>query len=360
MKALHVIDHLSLGGAQRAVRDLIEHRPDDRVFALRSKAFGSAIALPASSVLYAGSSSPAGYPALLPRLLIQLRRRPYDVLHCHLPVSWLFGLLAAKLQGSRGPRLVFHERGGILYRRGSYAALIRRAAQAGKIICVSGYIRDRVKEIGIEGDDLIVMHNAIDLRYFRPDPAARNRFRQSVGIGEEVFLAGFAGRIVPEKGWKTLLDAFAVAAFDGKAHLLIAGIGPDSTRLQKTIHALGLETRITFIGYSEDMSDFYNSLDVCIVPSLIEPFGRVQLEAQACGVPIIASRIPGILETVSEDNAILTAAGDQNALADALVRLESAPQLRIEYEKRGLVNVRKFGLEDYISGLEQLYAGLKA
>jgi glycosyltransferase involved in cell wall biosynthesis len=356
MRVLHLIDHLSLGGAQRAVRDLLERRPQDRVLALRRKAPGAMIELPRGALLHAGGASPFAYPALLPRIWLAQRRGRFDMVHCHLPVSWLFGIMLGALQGRGRPGLLFHERGGVLHRRGPYTWLVRAAVRRGTIVCVSGYIRDRVAERGVAHEALLVMHNAIDLRYFRSSPEDGARFRRWAGFGPQDILAGFAGRLVAEKGWHVLLDSLARFGSKSETKLMVVGIGADADKLQDAIRVTGLEARAIYLGYTEDMVGFYSALDMCIVPSLIEPFGRVQLEAQACGVPVIASRIPGIMETVSSENALLIPPADPGAIMRAVRRLETDPGLRERYRLAGLENVRRFDLAPYLAQLEDLYA----
>lgn len=335
MKVLHLIDHLSLGGAQRAVRDLVVHRPQDRVLALRLKAPGATMDLPQAAVIHPGARTPLGYPSLLPRAWLTQRQGGFDLIHCHLPVSWMFGIMLAELEGQR-PALLFHERGGVLHRHGPDTWLLRAAARRGLIVCVSGYIRDRVAERGVEDGDLFVMHNAIDLNYFRPSPDDGLRFLRRAGVGRKTVLAGFAGRLVPDKGWRVLLEALAQTGARSGVRLMIVGIGADAGNLRDFISSSGLGGRVSYLGYAKDMLGFYNALDMCIVPSIIEPFGRVQLEAQACGVPVIASRISGIMETISAANAMLAPPGDAKQLALAIQRMASDSGLREEYRLAGL------------------------
>ncbi len=360
MKVLHLIDHLSLGGAQRAVTDLLERRPQDRAIALHLKAPEARMALPREALLYAGAKTPVGYLWLLPRIWLACRQGHFDLIHCHLPVSWLFGILLAQVEFASRPGLVFHERGGVLNSRGPYDWLLRAAARRGPIVCVSGYIRDRVAGRGIDHEDLLVMHNAIDLTYFHPDPDSGRTFRRRVGLGSEDIVVGFAGRLVPEKGWRVLVEAFGILKSRSGASLLIAGTGPEAGTLQDTLRAAGLADRATFLGYTQDMLGFYNALDMCVVPSQVEPFGRIQLEAQACGVPVIASCISGIMETISSQDALLVTPGDPDQLMRAILRLESNPGLRETLRRAGLENVQRFGLPNYFAEMAALYAKLAA
>ena len=135
-------------------------------------------------------------------------------------------------------------------------------------------------------------------------------------------VVGFAGRLVPEKGLRVLLDA---TARDPHVHLRIAGAGPMEHELRELAANAGLAERIEFVGAlaPDEVAAFYRSLDVLAVPSLPTPswteqFGRVAIEAMACGVPVVSSDA-GALPAVVGGAGIVVPAGDAGALGDALV-----------------------------------------
>lgn len=135
-------------------------------------------------------------------------------------------------------------------------------------------------------------------------------------------VVGFAGRFVPEKGVAVLFDA---AARDERLHLRIAGGGPLAGELPDLAGRLGIADRVELLGpvAPEDVPDFYRSLDVLAVPSIPTPswteqFGRVAIEAMACGVPVVSSDA-GALPDVVGGAGLIVPAGDAAALATALV-----------------------------------------
>lgn len=138
----------------------------------------------------------------------------------------------------------------------------------------------------------------------------------------ETITVGFLGRLVPEKGIDVLWDA---AALDERLALRVAGSGPALDDLRARAESLGIADRVTMRGAldPDHVRDFYRGLDVVAIPSLTtarwtEQFGRVAIEAMACGVPVVSSDA-GALPDVVGGAGIVVAQGDAAALATALV-----------------------------------------
>jgi glycosyltransferase involved in cell wall biosynthesis len=205
---------------------------------------------------------------------------------------------------------------GALRRRvfGAVAGGIAGTPAAARVLRDSGYL----------GPLAVVPQFGVDAERFRPDPAARRRARAATGISDDRFLVGFAGRLVPEKGAHLLVRALADLP---SAHLLIAGDGPERDRLAALARDLDAEDRVRFCGRipSTEMPAWLAALDALALPSLAtrgwaEQFGRVLVEAMACGVPVVASR-SGEIPHVVGDAGVLVEEGDAGALRAALADL---------------------------------------
>lgn len=143
---------------------------------------------------------------------------------------------------------------------------------------------------------------------------------------------GYAGRLVREKGIEILLQA--LAQVQGDWALKILGSGPLSDSLPKLAQQLGIAARVQFAPWvsSGEMPQFYNSLDLLVVPSLTQPnwkeqFGRVLMEAMACAIPVVGSD-SGEIPNVIGDSGIIVPEGDSTALTRALDTLILNPTLR--------------------------------
>ncbi|WP_136707690.1 glycosyltransferase [Agromyces sp. H66] len=198
-------------------------------------------------------------------------------------------------------------------------------AEAARIVEDKGFAgRARVIPLGI------------DEQRFRPaDASAASAPPRDLGPASIV--VGFLGRLVPEKGVLVLLDA---VARDPRLRLRIAGSGPLAPELGGRATAVGIADRVEVVGPIDPdaVVDFYRTLDVLAVPSLpttswTEQFGRVAVEAMACGVPVVSSDA-GALPDVVGRAGLVVPAGDAAALASALV--EAGRERADELRARGL------------------------
>ncbi len=147
---------------------------------------------------------------------------------------------------------------------------------------------------------------------------------------------GFLGRLVPEKGMEVLLEALRR---EPRLHARVGGTGPSADGLVARAEALRLRDRVTYVGAvsPDDVVKFYGSVDVLAIPSLTTPhwteqFGRVAIEAMACGVPVVASDA-GALPDVVAGAGIIVSERDAAALAAAVVA--AAGPLRQELQMAG-------------------------
>ena len=204
--------------------------------------------------------------------------------------------------------------------------LLRRAAavhtcndEAGRILRRKGF-SGIIENLGL----------GVDLERFRPGEAAPT----------DHLRVGYVGRFERHKGVHVLLDALADVP---GASLDLIGAGPDQPALEAQIRDADLGDRVHIRGFvaQDELADYYRSIDVLAVPSLdtpgwIEQFGRVAVEAMACGVPVVASASGSLIEVVGDAGA-LPPPGDARALAAALRSLESCA----ERERVGAIGVRR-------------------
>jgi len=229
-------------------------------------------------------------------------------------------------------------------------------------IAVSQAVADCVGPSGSRR--LRIMVPAVELDRFRPgpsDPALRRQLTSSV----EDPLVGIVGRIDPEKGVHLVVEA--VAALEGpaaRAHLVVVGSpGFDSgaylDRLKIDAARL-LGVRARFVGRMEDVPETFRALDVAVNASAAEPFGLSILEAQASGVPVVATRSGGVTDFLTDgDNALLVPGGDPGALAAAIERVVTDPDLAARLARNGRALAEAgHGIEGFADDLADLYRRL--
>ena len=177
------------------------------------------------------------------------------------------------------------------------------ARGADRIIAASESERGTlVEHYGASPARIAIVPCGVDTEQFRPlDRAAARRM---LGLEADLPVLLFVGRIEPLKGIDVLVRA-ASQLESGYQLLVVGGDAKDARKkaeLQRLSHELGVVGNIRFVDAvpHEELPIIYNAADVCIVPSYYESFGLVALEAMACGVPVIASRVGGLKETVRD------------------------------------------------------------
>lgn len=152
------------------------------------------------------------------------------------------------------------------------------------------------------------------------------------------------GRLVPQKGFDLLIEAFSKADID--VELLIAGEGPERESLERLVIGQGLENRVRFVGRADRPTavSLFAGCRFFVMPSRQEPMGIVNLEAMALGKAVIAPRVGGVPEIVIDnETGVLVPAGDVAALAQAMVHLNGDDSLRLKLGAAGRVRAQKFG-----------------
>ena len=190
-----------------------------------------------------------------------------------------------------------------------------------KVVAVSSDIHTVLSRM-YGRDRVVQIHNGIDLETVRVT-TDRSIKRKEWHIGENVVLIGTAGRLVPVKGHTILLRALhTVAERHQNVRLLLVGDGPLRDSLKVEAIQLGLEEVVIFAGHQEQSYDFIDMMDIFVLPSLHEGIPMVLLEALALKRPVVASRVGGIPEVVSDHvSGRLVNPGDDTALAVGLEEL---------------------------------------
>jgi sugar transferase (PEP-CTERM/EpsH1 system associated) len=238
-------------------------------------------------------------------------------------------------------------------------------AHATTVVTVCGsFATELEKQSGIPREKITVRHNSIR-REARSAPALVSNLRASLGIEVDERVVLSMGRLSREKAHDDLLRAFkclADACPDMKVRLVIAGDGPERTRLEATAQSLGLSDRVTFAGHVNNVSMFYAMADVLANPSHTEGSPYVLLEAMAAGLPIVATAVGGVPE-ILEDNqtALLVPARDPATMARALALALSDGQLasRLADQAAELARTRH-SPENYARSLIELYSEIQS
>lgn len=228
-------------------------------------------------------------------------------------------------------------------------------AAASAVVVPSSFLRERAVELGFREDRVRVIPSGIDTQLFSPG-------RRSPGAPEVLFV----GRLVEKKGVDVLLSAWPLveAAVPG-AHLRLIGQGPLLPLVERSIGGNVTWEAPNPRGRQVQVRDAMRQAAVVVTPSRtardgdVESLLLVNLEAQACGRPVVTTRHGGIPEFVREgETALLVAEGDPVALADALVAVLRDPVLAARLGRAGAVWAREFEVGACTARVDALYEEL--
>jgi glycosyltransferase involved in cell wall biosynthesis len=263
----------------------------------------------------------------------------FQIVHTHGTKPGLVGRIAARRAGA--PVVLHHmytwplDKIRSSVRRGLYGSLEQLAAYY--CDCLVTVNREQYADVlsrhWMPAEHCAMICPGVDLTAWHPDrkPHFRQHFRNRLGSSEDEFVVLYLGRLVPSK--QPLMLAEIAARLDAlRPHkpwrLWIAGTGPAEQALPEAIRQHQVAHRVRMIGWQDDPSGVVHAADVVLLPSLAEGLPRSLLEAQAAGIPTVASDIRGNREVVVEGTGTLCPAGDPAAYARALVALIDSPQLR--------------------------------
>jgi glycosyltransferase involved in cell wall biosynthesis len=203
------------------------------------------------------------------------------------------------------------------------------------IIVGSNSTRDELLGYGCRPDDVEVVHYGFDLKTFTPG-----------GSRHPSPMIGYLGRLKRYKSVDHLLEAIpAVLRTVPDLTVRIVGDGDDRPRLEAVSARLGLEKVVEFTGFVPEQTkvDILRRLWFGVMPSVKEGWGLTVLEANACGTPVIASRVPGLREAVLDgETGLLYPYGDRGALSEAMLRLLTDAPLRERFAAESLKRAALF------------------
>jgi glycogen synthase len=233
------------------------------------------------------------------------------------------------------------------------------AQRADAVIVCSYYMRGHVADIfDIEERRIAVIPNGVDPNDLRPSGDLQAMRREFAAPHEKLVL--LVGRLVYEKGFQLALDALpAVIEQVGDVRFLVAGSGTHEAELRSQAERLGLCEHGIFLGWIGDdvLHSLYRIADLCVVPSIYEPFGLVALEAMASGCPCIVADTGGLREVVpvGERVGLRFNGGDPEHLGVMIERLLVDDQLRDRLVTEASEHVLSFDWDDIAQRTRGIY-----
>ena len=302
----------------------------------------------------------------LVRLYKFLRRERYLVVHTHTSKAGFVGRLAAWLAAvpvilHTAHGFAFHERSPRAT-RAFYCTLERLASRwCDRIVSVSEFHHRWALMLGICGPNKIgAIANGIARQSPNLPPSAV-ALRRSLATLPSDLIVLTTGRLAQEKGLEYLIEAASLLRCSRPAfRFVLAGDGPLRGQLQALAESLGVNRRVEFLGYREDIPNLLAACDLVVLPSLREGLSIALLEAMAAGKPIITTQIGSNMAVASQaDMALLVPPGDPQALCAAILRCGRNPALRARLGTNArLLFERRYTEERMLNSYRKLYFDL--
>lgn len=294
-------------------------------------------------------------------LLSIIKKEKITLVHTNATWDNHFGVVAAKI--ARIPHIL-HVRG---FSKANYSR--KSLFSLGDVaICNSAHTREQFIAYSGFKKRTEVVHNGIDSEVLKPDPEKRKQMRDRYGFKDTDTVMGMAGRLAEEKGQFPLLEALLPRLKANKTYkVLVTGnavLHPGSDyegRINAFITDNKLETQVRLAGFVDDMPGFYNALDLFLHPAFREPFGRVVIEAMAAGKPVIASKVGGIPEIISDDSSdgVLVEPGHWDTWLEKIDLLIRDPETAMRMARQGREKViKQFSLAAQMDRIVAIYKSL--
>ena len=237
--------------------------------------------------------------------------------------------------------------------KSAYRALIKLEARgyglADRIVAISSTTaQSLIEDYGVVREKVSIIPIGVDTGLFRP-----------LGLKRIPGSVLYAGRLCERKGIPLLIEAIGVLAGDvPDLKLYVVGEGGLRGGLEELASDLGIAERVVFLGKvsDEELVRWYNKVEVFALPSLFEGFGIVCAEAMACGTPVVATHVPGVLDIIDDGRNGILVARDPGELSGAIARVLSKPKLRRDLGREGIRDaLERFDWESITVEFVKLY-----
>ncbi len=347
IRILHVIDSLDLGGAQTALLNLLQ--PCDRAL------FHHEIAAMHGRGMFSDAFESAGFqmhslsahrwfPAYLWRFPAILRQGHFDVVHCHLfGANWI----AKPMAYFGGCRTIYnHDQCNDAFRNESSLVTwvdTQMNRFSSRILPVSLSISRYLQQSeNIPATKLSYLPNSVDLTLFHPASSdERARSREIFGLPVDATVIGGVGRLTHQKQFDTFISAATEShRLNPDWIFVLFGSGPDEGSLRAQAAPLGSAFR--FVGTTQNRAAIYHALDVQVLSSRFEGMPMTILEGMASGLPVVATRVDGVLEMATDrEHALLVDCGDVASLVRAISEAAEPTIATQQMRQRAQAHVKK-------------------
>jgi glycosyltransferase involved in cell wall biosynthesis len=348
-----------VGGAEEMVLNLVRHLPprfEPTVMCINQAGpIGEEIRKTGVPFKVLGLTPGISRPFDVLRLRDALHAWSPTIVHTFLLTGSLYGRFAAMMAGVPvviGTEVNIYENKQPMHAR--FERWLMRGTDA--VIASAASVKDYyVAQVGADPARVEVIYNAVDWAQLQ-STTTRDAFRAAIGVPLEAPVAGIIARLTEQKAHPVLFEAMADPALSS-LHLIVVGDGELRADLVSRADAAGLSSRIHFLGARRDLGNILSAIDIFTMPSYWEGLPLSMVLAMGAGLPVVASRVAGIPEVVSDgESGLLVDAGNSAQLAHALATLVKDGELRARLGRNARAFVLpRFGVDGYVDSIVNLY-----
>jgi glycosyltransferase involved in cell wall biosynthesis len=358
-KILHVITSLGIGGAENLLLSYLKNLNQNKfsfyVCCLRDKPDDLSYKVSEFAQIINLKMKSKFNPTVVFRLLKVMKNIQPQIIHTHLFQPRIYTTFAHLLYNRAV--LLTHKHSIVNPRKHHIFMLIEMVAILfnKRIIAISDSVKKSLSKYElIPKSKILVLTNSIDYRKF--NEISKNK----TYLIDKSIVIGTVGRIERVKGINYLLLAMKIILQQyPNARLEIIGDGSQLNELKSLAEKIGISNSVIFFGKLANPIPNYGRMDIFVLPSILEGFGLVLLEAMAAGIPVVATNVHGIKEVVVDGKSgILVPPKNPEAIANAVTRIIEDPQLRKDLVDEGFNRARLFDIQEHLLKLDNLYNNL--
>ncbi len=365
----HIIFRLDFGGLENGLVNLINHMPTEKyrhvvICATDFTDFKKRITN-TNVTVYALNKKPGNDLSAYYRLWKLLRKLKPDIVHSrnlgtieYVIPSMLAGV-KYRVHGEHGRDMSDIDGANkkyILLRR-LYSPFLKRFVALSKDL--EQWLLNTVR---VNANKVVQLYNGVDLTRFHFSDVSHKLLSISPQVHVNDVLIGTVGRLQSEKDQATLINAFALLIDDAQINtkalkLILIGDGPDRSMLEDLVERKSMSERVIFLGARNDISDLLSCLDIFVLPSRGEGISNTILEAMACSLPVVATRVGGNPELVEENNTgLLVPVNSPEKMAVALRVYLSDKTLAQKHGRAGRQRVESyFSIDKMVVSYVEMY-----
>jgi len=354
-KIAHFIHHDGPGGGPRIIISMIKYFINYHTQMVFGGGLGSIATYCSQNIIpYYNILTDRKITSLggLVKLTFMLKRLHPDILLLHGQSAGPLGAIAARMAGIK--YVIYIAQWPAFYSDRDMYRLIRNrlceqipCSMANRIVTFTPSSRNQylIRHLSTE-EKICCIPPAFDHLYTSFSDS-RRQIRKKYGWKRDICHVVIVSRLADQKRVDWLLKSWRyIQTQNLKAHLWIVGDGPTRSALESLTRNIGIQDTCTFLGYKINGIDFMAASDLVVMTSMYESFGYAALEACACGKAIVASRVDGTMDILSDgEEGFLVAPGDIAQMADKILQLISNPDLRRKMGEKGIKCCNKYNPE---------------